>query len=187
MNTALFDRLSAVQADLVVTLVPSEAALPQSTSWVDENTAGLISQLRESKVFSGKLAETLLLPVASQDYAQAVLLVGIGKDESLSDASARKVMAAVAAQVKSLPYASLAFAGAELVIKDHSASQVLSLVSQWLHEGFYQFTGFKKEDPVIALESVLFEGSDQAALDVGVATATGSAMARRRGDLPGNV
>ncbi|OUR76884.1 hypothetical protein A9Q77_03570, partial [Marinomonas sp. 42_23_T18] len=76
MNTALFDRLSAVQADLVVTLVPSEAALPQSTSWVDENTAGLISQLRESKVFSGKLAETLLLPVASQDYAQAVLLVG---------------------------------------------------------------------------------------------------------------
>ena len=187
MNTALFDRLSAVQADLVVTLVPSEAALPQSTSWVDENTAGLISQLRESKVFSGKLAETLLLPVASQDYAQAVLLVGIGKDDVLSDASARKVMAAIAAKVSGLPYTSIAFAGAELAIKDHSQAQVLSLTSQWLHEGFYQFTGFKKEDPVLSLENILFEGSDQGALDVGVATASGSAMARRLGDLPGNV
>jgi len=187
MNTALFDRLYAVQADLVVTLVPSEAALPQSTSWVDENTAGLISQLRESKVFSGKLAETLLLPVASQDYAQAVLLVGMGKDDVLSGASARKVMAAVAAKLKTLPYVSVAFAGAALTIKDHSPAQVLSLTSQWLHEGFYQFTGFKQDDQVLTLENILFEGNDQTALDIGVATAAGSAVARRLGDLPGNV
>ena len=188
MNTVLFDRLPTIQADLVVTLVPSDTAFPESTSWLDENLEGGITQLRESKVFSGKLAETLLLPVSSQDFAQPILLVGIGKDAELSDAQARKVVAAIATQIKKLPYESVAFANRALAIKNRSAAETLTLVAQWINEGFYEFTGFKKEAEIApATTSILLEGTDEAALAIGVATASGSHYARQLGNLPGNV
>ncbi|MGP3372580.1 M17 family peptidase N-terminal domain-containing protein, partial [Escherichia coli] len=139
MNMALFDRLSAVQADLLVAFVPSEGDFSESTAWVDENANGQVSQLRETGVFKGAVAQTLLLPAVSQDFAQAVLLVGVGKEAQLSDMQARKVVAAVAAQIKGLPFASVAVASEGLVLKNRSASDVLALVAQWLNEGFYNF------------------------------------------------
>ncbi|MBJ7537971.1 leucyl aminopeptidase [Marinomonas transparens] len=189
MNTALFDRLSAVQADLLVVFVPSEGEFSESTAWVDGNTDGQLSQLRETGVFKGSLAQTLLLPCASQDFAQAVLLVGVGKNAELSDMQARKVIAAIAAQVKTLPYASIAVASACLSLKGRSSSDVLALVAQWLNEGFYNFLGFKQDDAekTTKVESLLLEGTDEAALTIGAATAQGSAFARQLGNLPGNV
>lgn len=189
MNMALFDRFSRVQADLLVAFVPSEGDLPESTSWIDENANGQISQLRETSVFSGGLAQTLLLPSVSPDFAQAVLLVGIGKDKELSDMQALKIVAAISAQLKTLPYAKVAVASAALPMKGHTSSEVITLVAQWLNEGFYQFLGFKSDDSekAIKVESILLEGDDSAALAVGVATASGSAFARQLGNLPGNV
>ncbi|WP_137170517.1 leucyl aminopeptidase [Marinomonas sp. FW-1] len=189
MNMALFDRLSTVQADLLVAFVPSEGDFSESTAWVDENANGQISQLRETGVFKAGLAQTLLLPGVSQEFAQAVLLVGIGKDAELSDMQARKVVAAVAAQIKGLPFASVAVASAGLVLKKRSQADVLALVAQWLNEGFYNFLGFKKDDAEKATKvtSLLLEGTDEAALAIGTATAKGSAFARQLGNLPGNV
>ncbi|WP_191602152.1 leucyl aminopeptidase [Marinomonas algicola] len=188
MNTALFDRLSAVQADLLVAFVPSDSALPDSTSWLNESLDGSIEQLRTSKVFSGKLAETLLLPVTHQDFAQPILLVGVGKERALSDAQARKVIASVASQIKKLPYKSVAVASAELVVKNRSEVNVLTLVAQWINEGFYEFLGFKKEPEVAPdVETILLQGTDEVALNIGVATAKGSHYARQLGNLPGNV
>ncbi len=189
MNMALFDRLSTVQADLLVAFVPTEGALPESTAWIDENVAGQISQLRDSAVFKGSVAQTLLLPIMTQDFAQAVLLVGIGKDAELSDMQARKVVAAVAAQIKGLPYESVAVASAALALKGRSESDVVALVSQWLNEGFYNFLGFKENDAekTTKVTSLLIQGSDEAALAIGTATASGSAFARQLGNLPGNV
>ncbi|MGO2354858.1 MAG: leucyl aminopeptidase [Marinomonas foliarum] len=189
MNMALFDRLSAVQADLLVAFVPSEGDFSESTTWVDENANGQISQLRETGVFKAGVAQTLLLPGVSQEFAQAVLLVGIGKDVELSDMQARKVVAAVAAQIKGLPFASVAVASAGLVLKNRSQVEVLALVAQWLNEGFYNFLGFKKDDAEKATKvtSLLLEGADEAALAIGAATAKGSAFARQLGNLPGNV
>ncbi|TBR37605.1 leucyl aminopeptidase [Marinomonas agarivorans] len=187
MNSMLFDRLSTVQADLVIAFVPSEGGLSESTSWINENMGGLILQLRDDKSFSGKLADTLLLPVASQEYAQPVLLAGIGSDAELSDADAKKVISSIVSAIKPLPYKTVAFAGKALNVKGHDEAEVLTLVSQWLNEGFYQFTGFKKEDATLSIENVLFEGDNQAALDIGIATAAGSSYAKQLGNLPGNV
>lgn len=189
MNMALFDRLSTVQADLLVAFVPMEGALPESTAWIDDNVAGQITQLRDTEVFKGSVAQTLLLPSMTQDFAQAVLLVGTGKSAELSDMQARKVIAAVAAQIKGLPFASVAVASAALTLKGRSESDVVALVSQWLNEGFYNFLGFKESDAEKAtkVESLLIEGSDESALAIGTATASGSAFARQLGNLPGNV
>lgn len=189
MNMALFDRLSTAQADLLVVFVPSEGDFSESTAWVDENSAGQISQLRATGVFKGGVAQTLLMPSVSQDFAQAVLLVGIGKDAQLSDMQARKIVAAVAAQIKGLPYAKVAVANGSLNLKNRSQADVVALVAQWLNEGFYNFLGFKKDDSEKAtkVESLLIEGDDEAALAIGTATASGSAFARQLGNLPGNV
>ncbi|WOD08520.1 leucyl aminopeptidase [Marinomonas sp. GJ51-6] len=189
MNMALFDRLSTAQADLLVVFVPSEGDFSESTAWVDENSAGQISQLRATGVFKGGVAQTLLMPSVSQDFAQAVLLVGIGKDAQLSDMQARKIVAAVVAQIKGLPYAKVAVANGSLNLKNRSQSDVVALVAQWLNEGFYNFLGFKKDDSEKAtkVEFLLIEGDDEAALAIGTATASGSAFARQLGNLPGNV
>ncbi|TYL46741.1 leucyl aminopeptidase [Marinomonas sp. IMCC 4694] len=189
MNMALFDRFSTVQADLLVAFVPSEGAFFESTAWIDENAHGHLSQLRETGVFKGGVAQTLLLPGVSQEFAHAVLLVGIGKNAVLSDMQARKVMAAVAAQIKSLPFESVAIASAELALKDRSHSEVLALVAQWINEGFYNFLGFKQDDAEKATKvtSIQLQGTDAAALAIGTATAEGSAFARQLGNLPGNV
>ena len=189
MNMALFDRLSTVQADLLVAFVPMEGALPESTAWIDDNVAGQITQLRDTEVFKGSVAQTLLLPSMTQEFAQAVLLVGTGKSAELSDMQARKVIAAVAAQIKGLPFASVAVASAALTLKGRSESDVVALVSQWLNEGFYNFLGFKESDAEKATKvaSLLIEGSDESALAIGTATASGSAFARQLGNLPGNV
>ncbi|MBR7888930.1 leucyl aminopeptidase [Marinomonas sp. A79] len=189
MNMALFDRLSTVQADLLVAFVPSEGALSESAAWIDENTQGQISQLRETSVFKAGVGQTLLLPGVSQDFAQAVLLVGIGKDAALSDMQARKVIAAVAAQIKGLPFASVAIASGEVELKGRSPSDALALVAQWVNEGFYNFLGFKKDDAEKATKvtTIQLQGTDEAALAIGTATAKGSAFARQLGNLPGNV
>ncbi|MBJ7556968.1 leucyl aminopeptidase [Marinomonas spartinae] len=189
MNTVLFDRLSNVQADLVVAFVPSEGELPESSAWVDANSDGQLTSLRESGVFKGSLAQTLLLPSLSADFAQAVLLVGVGKSASLSDMQARKVVAAIASQIKSLPYATVAVANAALEFKGRSAGETIALVAQWLNEGFYNFLGFKQDDAekTSKVETLMIEGSDEASLAIGVATAAGSAFTRQLGNLPGNV
>ena len=189
MNTVLFDRLSTVQADLVVAFVTSEGELPESSAWVDANSDGQILSLRESGVFKGGLAQTLLLPSVSADFSQAVLLVGVGKSAQLSDMQARKVIAAVASQIKSLPYAKVALANASLNLKDRSEGDSIALVAQWLNEGFYNFLGFKQDDAekTSKVETLMIEGSDEASLAIGVATAAGSAFTRQLGNLPGNV
>lgn len=189
MNMALFDRLSTVQADLLVVFVPSEGELFESTAWIDENAHGQISQLRETGIFKGGVAQTLLLPSVSQEFAQSVLLVGMGKGGVLSDMQARKIMAAVAAQIKGLPFASVAIASGELELKGRSQSDVLALAAQWVNEGFYNFLGFKKDDAEKATKvtTIQLQGTDEAALAIGTATAKGSAFARQLGNLPGNV
>ncbi|GAB3483861.1 leucyl aminopeptidase [Marinomonas epiphytica] len=189
MNTVLFDRVSSVQADLLVVFVPSEGELPESTAWVDENAAGQIAQLRASGVFKAGLGQTLLLPAVSQDFSQAVLLVGTGKGAELSDMQARKVVAAVAAQIKGLPFESVAVASAALSLKGRTESQTVALVAQWLNEGFYQFLGLKQDDEekVSKVTTLMLEGKDQGALTIGAATAQGSAFARQLGNLPGNI
>ena len=189
MNTALFDRVSNVQADLLVVFVPSEGVLPESTAWVDGNADGQLLQLRESGVFKAGLGQTLLLPSVTQDFSQPVLLVGLGKGEELSDMQARKVVAAVAGAVKGLPFAEVALASSALQVKNRTASEVTALVAQWLNEGFYNFLGFKQDDAEKATKvtTLLLEGSEESALKIGAATASGSAFARQLGNLPGNV
>lgn len=189
MKMALFDHFSTVQADLFVAFVSSEGEFSESTAWIDSRTEGQLAQLRETDVFKGGLAQTLLLPCASQDFAQAVLLVGIGKDNELTDMQARKVIAAVANQIKGLPYASVAVASAALALKKRTQGDTLALVAQWLNEGFYNFLGFKQDDASKAtkVDTLLIEGVDDAALTIGTATASGSSFARQLGNLPGNV
>ncbi|WP_211313841.1 leucyl aminopeptidase [Marinomonas piezotolerans] len=187
MKTQLVTNVAEVDANLVVVFVPSEGALPAATAKMDDILGGQIVSLREQGVFKGSVAQTLLLPNTTADQA-STLLVGTGKD-ALTDMKAKKVVAAIGSQIKPLPFAKVAVAASGLSIKDRDESNIVTLLAQWLNECFYEFLGFKKDDADKAtkVECLLIEGSDQAALDVGVATASGSAFTRHLGNLPGNV
>ncbi|SBT16100.1 Cytosol aminopeptidase [Marinomonas gallaica] len=187
MKTQLFNNAADVQADLLVVFVPSEGELPAATAQADEKVQGQITALREQTVFKGSVAQTLLLPSVVEGQP-ALLLVGTGK-EALSDMNAKKVIAAIGTQIKGLPYATVAVAATGLSVKNRDQKNITTLLAQWLNEAFYEFLGFKQSDAdkVTKVETLLIEGSDQAALDIGVATASGSAFTRQLGNLPGNV
>ncbi|MGB2064377.1 MAG: leucyl aminopeptidase family protein, partial [Marinomonas gallaica] len=187
MKTQLFNNAADVQADLLVVFVPSEGELPAATAQADEKVQGQITALREQTVFKAGVAQTQLLPSTSERQP-ALLLVGTGK-EALSDMNAKKVIAAIGTQIKGLPYATVAVAATGLSVKNRDQKNITTLLAQWLNEAFYEFLGFKQSDAdkVTKVETLLIEGSDQAALDIGVATASGSAFTRQLGNLPGNV
>jgi leucyl aminopeptidase len=113
----------------------------------------------------------------------------VGKGEALSDMQSRKVVAAIAAQIKGLPFAKVAVASEALNMKARSESEAIALLAQWLNEGFYNFIGFKQDDAekTTKVETLLLQGDDESALAIGTATASGSAFARQLGNLPGNV
>ncbi len=187
MRTQLFKNVAEVDANLVVAFVPSEGDLPTATAQINETLAGQIQTLREQSVFKGSVAQTLLLPSLAADKP-AVLLVGTGKD-ALSDMKLKKVIGAIGSSIKALPYEAVAVAASGLPAKDRESNNVTTLLAQWLNESFYEFLGFKKDDAEKStkVETLLIEGTDQAALDIGVATASGSAFTRQLGNLPGNV
>lgn len=187
MKTQLFNNAADVQADLLVVFVPSEGELPAATAQADEKVYGQITALREQTVFKAGVAQTQLLPSTSERQP-ALLLVGTGK-EALSDMNAKKVAAAVGTQIKSLPYANVAVAASGLSVKDRDADNMTTLLAQWLNEAFYEFLGFKQSDAekVSKVETLQIEGTNEDALKVGVATASGSAFTRQLGNLPGNV
>ncbi|WP_067215212.1 leucyl aminopeptidase [Marinomonas gallaica] len=187
MKTQLFNNAADVQADLLVVFVPSEGELPAATAQADEKVQGQITALREQTVFKGSVAQTLLLPSVVEGQP-ALLLVGTGKD-ALSDMNVKKVAAAVGTQIKSLPYANVAVAASGLSVKDRDADNMTTLLAQWLNEAFYEFLGFKQSDAekVSKVETLQIEGTNEDALKVGVATASGSAFTRQLGNLPGNV
>lgn len=187
MKTELFNNVANVEADLLAVFVPSEGELPAATAQFDEKLGGQISALREQAVFKASVAQTLLLP-ATSDKAPAVLLIGTGKDD-LSDMKLKKVVSAIGAQIKSLPYVTVAVAASGLSVKDRDSANINTLLAQWLNESFYEFVGFKQDDAdkVSKVETLLIEGEDEAAIKMGAATAVGSAFTRQLGNLPGNV
>lgn len=187
MKTQLFKNVADVSADLVAVFVPSEGDLPAATALVDDKVKGQISALREQAVFKGSVAQTLLLPSVTAGEP-SLLLVGTGK-EALSDMNFKKVIAAIGSQIKGLPFASVAVAASGLALKERQADNVTTLIAQWLNEAFYEFLGFKQSDAEKStkVETLLIEGESEAALAVGVATASGSAFTRQLGNLPGNV
>src|SRR5690606_11726989 len=143
---------------------------------------------------SGKLGQTLLLQGLPNLQAERILLVGQGKEDSLSPKQFRTLLGATLGVLKQLGGNDATLALDDVTVKDRDAYGRARLAVECLADGGYVFDRFKSEKakPVqlqkIALLTDKTRQADiQRAINQGQAIAAGMALTRDLGNLPPNL
>lgn len=86
------ESISSLSADWLVIGLVESAPLPKAVAQLDETLGGLITRLRESEDFTGKLAATSMLLGLTDIKTPRIMLVGLGSAIELSTAAFEKAM-----------------------------------------------------------------------------------------------
>jgi leucyl aminopeptidase len=181
---------AGIKTGCIVVGVFEEKKLSEFARELDR--AGALSAALKTGDVSGKPGSTLLLRGVSGVAAERVLLVGLGKDEGISD---RNFLSAVQAAARTL--ATLGANDAVLALpiekldKRDAAWAVRSAVLA-LREAAYRFdiTKSKKDEPQGGVRKLAFLTADSGAramLGQAQAIANGMDLARELGNLPSNI
>lgn len=186
--------VETLKTSALVLTVNEQLQLDTQGQLIDNLCAGAITAHLKAGDIKGKLGQTLLLHNLANLKAQRVLLVGIGKDEQLSDRSVRKLITSVLNIFKSLSIKDAALAFAELTIKDRDAYASTRLITECLADGLYVFDQFKSEKaPATQLKKITFASTKEqqnqvsSACEHGKAIAAGMAFTRDLGNMPPNI
>ena len=186
--------VETLKTSALVLTVNEQLQLDSQGQLIDKLCAGAISAHLKSGDIQGKLGQTLLLHNLANVHAQRVLLVGIGKEEQLSDRSTRKLVSAMLNIFKSVSIKDAALAFTDLSIKDRDAYASARLITECLVDGLYVFDQFKSEKaPAVQLKKITFicSAEQQDAVEKGSkdgkAIANGMAFTRDLGNMPPNI
>ena len=169
--------------------------LGASAKAVDEASNGAISSLLKRGDLAGKVGQTLLLQSVPGLKAERVLLVGTGKDESLSDRSWRKIANAVLGVLKGLNGSDAVLALDEVAVTSRDAHYgKVRLLAETLLDGQYVFDRFKsqKAEPRALKKITLIAdkaglADTERAVKHASAITTGMRLTRDLGNLPPNL
>lgn len=130
---------------IIVNLFEGAKKPDGATAAVDKALGGLISRIIKRGDFTGKLNQTLLLPVVDGVGAERVLVIGLGKQEDFNIDRIRQVAAKSAKTLKELgakhPATVLHGAGAGNIAADQAAQAI----AEGLILGLYTFKRYKSE------------------------------------------
>ncbi len=186
--------VETLETSALVLTVNEQLQLDSQGQLIDKLCAGAISTHLQAGDIQGKLGQTLLLHNLANLKAQRVLLVGIGKDDELSDSNTRKLISAILNTFKSLSIKDAALAFSDLSFKERDAYASARLVAECLADGLYVFDQFKSEKaPVVQLNEITFsctqeqQDAVEKACQHGKAIAAGMAFTRDLGNMPPNI
>jgi leucyl aminopeptidase len=181
---------------LALPVAEGGAPLTGVAALADEHLGGQLSALRARGDFSGKEGETLLLFApggAGGEGPERVLLVGAGKADTLAAERVRRVAGAAAKQAVRSRTGSLAL----VLPAGLPAREAARAAAEGLVMGGWSFTELKSRpadapEPVelATAELVVEEDAEDAAAEgarVGEVLGRAETLARRLGNLPGNV
>lgn len=153
--------------------------------------SGVIAAALKAGDISGKPGSTLLLRAVSGVAAERVLLVGLGKDEALTD---KNYIAAVQAAARALSGLNcndaLVTLTAENLAKRDAEWALRSAVLAAREVAYrYDVTKSKKDDAGGGVRKIAFaaDAAGRAALAQGLAIANGMDLAKELGNLPSNI
>ncbi|MDB4950213.1 MAG: pepA [Gemmatimonadetes bacterium] len=195
INVVRTDAAPAAALLLTVPLTEGDAALSGSAASLDETLGGQVQALRARGDFKGKENETLLLFPSGAGGPERVLLVGLGKVDTVTPERLRRAAGSAAKQATRSRLASASFllpAGLPV-----SAEEAGRAVAEGLVLGAYTFTEHKSRAddapaPVELAECTVLvdledvEGVAEGAR-IGGVLARADALARSLGNQPGNV
>ena len=172
--------------------------LPALTAAADGAAEGRIAALIKRGDLDDKAGSTLLLPDLPGVQAERVLLVSLGKEDELGDKAWRDALAAAAKALAATPAKDAVVAVADVELDKRALPWRLQQSARILADGAYRFDALKsdkdKKDKkhrgakklVLLVTSELTAELDTAVLQ-GHAIATGMALAKDLGNLPGNI
>ncbi len=181
---------STIASDCLVVI--SNGKLDGALSQLNEASDGALAALLKRGDFSGKLAETLYLPFITGLRAKRLLLVGRGDKETLSAADTDKLLHAAIALLSKQNCKDCCLLLDGLQVENRKNSWLLQRCAQLLEVSTYRYSEtLSKSKPAGSLRRIVLQGSNsdsnRRAISDGQSTATGINIARRLGDLPGNI
>lgn len=190
-----------VQNQCVLVGVYENNQMTPSATAIDQASDGYLKKVLDRGDIKGKAEQQLLLHDVPNVSAARVLVVGLGKQESLDAAKFKLVARAVAGRLKSLQAKQVLCCLAEAAVADKDLAWKLRRMIEQFADGLYKYTDMKgsgrkpdeakNESQVETIEFLL--ASDQeaqaaaAAISRGAALVAGLAAAKDLGNTPGNV
>jgi leucyl aminopeptidase len=159
---------TSVAADWLIVGIPEGADPAGQLSALNEALGGPLARLRESKDFTGKLAETLSLPVVSGIAAKRVLFVGLGSADKLNEAALTKAMTTAARSVSTKKTERVAVTLPSAAAPDLDPARRVRTITAALHVGSAGQDLYRTEKKRFPFEKVALlpeARADAAALD----------------------
>lgn len=184
------------QTGCVVVGVFENHKLSSSAELLDKATAGAITEILKQGDIDGKPGSVLLLQKMVGVEADRVLLVGFGKERTMTEKAFRDACKAAAKCLIGSPAADAVVFLSEIGLKKSSIAWKVRQLVLALEETAYRFDTFKQKNPPPATKLkqvalVVDRRKDQAeaelALNQALAIAEGQSLTRTLGNLPGNI
>lgn len=178
----------------LVVAVTEDRTLSDAATKLDTLSGGAISAVLKRGDLPGKVGQSLLLHTLPNLKAERVLLVGVGKEDELSDRQFRKVVIGALNVLKGLGGSDAVFALDDIAVKNRDTYGKARLLVETLADGEYVFDRFKsqKAEPralkkITLLTAKTTQADTERAATHAAAIATGMAFTRDLGNLPPNV
>jgi len=186
--------ISQLSTDCLVIGVHEGKRLSTMAEALDSAAGGFIHAILKDGDIKGKPGDTLLLRQVPGLTCQRLLLVGCGDEKEIEPNIFSRILAATGAALDKAGIKRASNTLATLPVKGRDLDwKVTELVRNGEHQA-YRFSRFKKERNPAALREQTVYCADKSDLDtikeairIGQAIATGQALARDLGNLPGNV
>ena len=172
--------------------------LPALTAAADGAADGRIASLIKRGDLDDKAGATLLLPELSGVHAERVLLVSLGKEDDFGDKAYRDALGAAAKALAATPAKDAVIALADVELDKRELPWRVQQAARILADGAYRFDTLKSDKDrkdkkhrgakklALLVSSEITAELDTAVLQ-GHAIATGMALAKDLGNLPGNI
>jgi len=185
----------------------ADGVLPALTAAVDAAAEGRISQFLKRGDLDDKAGATLLLSELGGTHAERVLLVSLGKQDEFGDKAYRDALAATAKVLAATAAKDAVVALADVALEQHTLAWRVQQATRIIADGAYRFDALKSvkdkkergvKKLVLMIEAEIDAKSDvkakskpapelDSAVRQGQAIATGMALAKDLGNLPGNM
>lgn len=182
-----------LRCDCLIVGVFEGGKLSAAAKELDGITEKAISAVMKSGDTEGKLSSTLVLRNLANVAASRVMLLGLGKQDELTESQFRK---AARAAIKALPKGvkSAAFVLTGLTVKSSTLQARVAQLAEMARDAVYQVNAIKQKkadaphlNQIIALVDKADNKQAETGLKLGQAIAAGVDFAKDLGNLPPNV
>ena len=176
----------------------ADGKLPALGGVIDDATQGRLSSLLERGDLEDKAGSTLLLHELPGTHAERVLVVSLGKEDEFGDKAFRDALGAAAKALAASPSRDAVITLADVALDKRDLPWRLQQAARILADGAYRFDALKSDKDkkgkkqrgakkLTLLVSTELGAELDAAVLQGHAIATGMALAKDLGNLPGNI